>query len=277
MRRRLDDGRGVPSGGHRAQGPLELGGLRRGDVGGRLRAKAPDSLLGRADEPGPDAARVEHRRRHPGRRGLPVGAGDPHDAELPPGVPVPPRRDDGEGQLAAVHDELDGRPRVRHRALHDDRRRPRGDGGADERVAVDMGARHGNEDPVPADPARVVGDAADPPIGRSRRQGSAEAPGCREPVDEPAEPPRAGRLGGLQERAKGHRGALVHRRLPGRPAPGARQRLMPFLRLDGSRRREAPGEAGRRAGRRSQPRTAASAGPARAPRTARSSFLRTTA
>ena len=118
-------------------------------------------------------------------------------------IAIPPRCGSGEGRLRRRDHDL------RHinveRTLDEQRGRPAPRGGISEVVAVDMGARDRDEQPVLGDASRVVGDAADRDPGQGRRSDRLAFEACAvgaalggQSVDEIAEPLRLGVLRGSE-------------------------------------------------------------------------------
>ncbi len=215
VRRRLDDGRRVARRHHRPEGTLQLGRLGRRDVGRRGGPQRADLLLGRADEPGPDAGRLEGRDGHGRRRRLPVRARDADHAEPAPRVLVPPGGHHRERVLAVVDDELGRRSRGLDGLLDHHGGRAARHGLADERVPVRVGPGDRHEEPRPMSPA---GSRRRSP-GRECRQGIPGRHGG-------ARSPRAARRGNPAGEARPARQLRAsrrgrRRRAPSRAAPGA--------------------------------------------------------
>ena len=229
VRGRLDYRRSVAGPGHRPQRPLELGSLGSRHVGGRAGPMPADSLVGRTDQARPDPGRLERRDRH-GRGGrLPVGPGHADHAQPTARVAVPPGRRHRERELASIHDELGGGPRVGHVVLDDDRDRAGRHRAGDEGVPVDVRTWNGDEEAAGDDPPRVVGKPDDRAPASGRRDPAAQASCRRQAVDEIAERADVPRLRGCQQRLQRGVGALrarlAHR--PFVPEPRAARRIAP--------------------------------------------------
>ena len=224
MRRGLDDGRRVAGQDHGAQGPLELGRLRRGRVRLVRRLDATDPGLGGAGHPGPDPGRFERRHGQERGRGLAVRAGDPDDRELVARIAVPPGGGDCERLTRVGYDEL-WQPDLGKGVVDQRCRGAGGRGGSHELVPIDMETGHGHEQRSPSDRPRIVGHAADGDgrqPGRTDRpaiaSGSAQATFARQPVDQPAERRRFAGFGGRKEVGDG-----PARSSPGHPCESAGQ------------------------------------------------------
>ena len=202
VRGRLDDRRRVAVVGHRPERSLQRRGARGRRVLGVRLAHRPDPGRDRADEPARDAGGLQRGRHEERRRRLAVRAGDPDDTEAMRRIAVPPGRRLGEGGRGSVDDEL-GQRGVRDRMV-DDRGRGAGSAPPSRRT---RGRRRG--DPARRRTATPRRPAASRPSRRgSRRPASAAGPIARpssrapwsrparaEPLDQPAERPRALRLG----------------------------------------------------------------------------------
>ena len=156
----LEHGQAVARVHHRAQETLELGRIGRRRAVLVRPAPPADADLDRPDESRRQSRGSEHAGHQERARRLPVRPGHPDDAEVAGGPTLPPRGRDRERELGPFDDEL-WHIDPADRPFDEERRRPRGDGGRGELVAVVMETRHGDEDRPGSDSPRVVGHAAD--------------------------------------------------------------------------------------------------------------------
>ena len=207
VRRRLDDGEGVPGLDHGPQRGLELGRLRGRHVLAIGGALGPDLELHRAEQAGRAAGCLERGGGERGRRALAVRARDPDHAQLAARVAVPPGCGVGEGRARALDHQL--RQRVGDVVLDDRGCGTAGSGGVDEVMTVDVLAADGDEQRSGLDRPTVLGHAAD--RDRPERSGPDRAAIAARAAEqavrvEPAISPESGRslTGHLAGRSGGH-------------------------------------------------------------------------
>ena len=148
---------GDAPGTHFPEEPLEvqgLGGGYRGRPGGFA-----DPVIHGAHHPHPAAGGVQDGLQDIGGAGLAVGAGNPHQGQLPAGVVVKGGADVGQGQAGLGHpDHRDPRGRGQF-LLGDHHPGARIEAGGQIEVAVGAAAFQGHEEPAGGDLPGMVGHA----------------------------------------------------------------------------------------------------------------------